>query len=179
MTLPRAAPRLLLIPHALSKTPLSSLQLHCRPLPATLPASAWNLTLVVNLTRRPPIRLPSSGRFSTRLVLFSVQLEEAAVKFLLMGRQGSMVWHPRAIPVSLFLTVCLSLINTPRTATLLSLIMSEYFEAQKRDPQACSFAGNGTVNPNASSSSNASAAASSCLASVTGAQVPVKYLETR
>ena len=90
-----------------------------------------------------------------------------------------MVWHPHAIPVSLFLTVCLSLINAPRTATLLSLIMSEYFEAQKRDPQACSFAGNGTVNPNASSSSNASAVASSCLASVTGAQVPVKYLETR
>jgi hypothetical protein len=102
-TLPRAAPRLLLIPRAPSKTPLSSLQLHCRPLPATLPAGAWTLALVVNLTRRPPIRLPSSGRFSTRLVLFSVQLEEPVIQFLAVVRRGSMVWYPRAIPLPYFL----------------------------------------------------------------------------
>jgi len=102
-TLPRATPRLLLIPHAPSKTPLSSLQLHCRPLPATLPASAWNLTLVVNLTRKLPIRVPSSGRFSTRLVLFSVQLEEAVIQLLAMVRRASMVWYPRAIPLPYFL----------------------------------------------------------------------------
>jgi len=57
-------------------------------------------------------------------------------------------------------------------STLLSLAMSEYFEAESRNPQACSFGGNGTVNAKASSSSNASAVASSCLASATGTQVP-------
>jgi len=57
-------------------------------------------------------------------------------------------------------------------STLLSFVMSEYFEANKRNPQACSFGGNGTVNSKASSSSNASLVASSCLASATGTFVP-------
>jgi len=57
-------------------------------------------------------------------------------------------------------------------STKLSFVMSEYFEANKRNPQACSFGGNGTVNAKASSSSNASLVASSCLASATGTFVP-------
>ncbi|KAH8992101.1 carbohydrate-binding module family 43 protein/Glycoside hydrolase family 72 protein [Lactarius akahatsu] len=57
-------------------------------------------------------------------------------------------------------------------STKLSFAMSEYFEANKRDPQACSFSGNGTVNAKASSSSNATVVASSCLASATGTHVP-------
>lgn len=57
-------------------------------------------------------------------------------------------------------------------ATLLSFVMSEYFEANKRNAQACSFSGNGTVNTKASSSTSATQVASSCLASATGTFVP-------
>ena len=56
-------------------------------------------------------------------------------------------------------------------ASKLSFAMSIYYEANKRNAQACSFAGNGTVNSKASSSS-ATAVASSCLASATGTNVP-------
>ncbi|KAF9045226.1 glycoside hydrolase family 72 protein [Panaeolus papilionaceus] len=45
----------------------------------------------------------------------------------------------------------------------LSYVMSQFFEANKRDPQACSFAGNGTVNTKASTTVAAVAVASSCL----------------
>lgn len=46
----------------------------------------------------------------------------------------------------------------------LSFVMSEFYEANNRNAQACSFAGNGTINSNAPSSvSAANAAASSCL----------------
>jgi len=42
--------------------------------------------------------------------------------------------------------------------------MSLYYEANKRNVQACSFTGNGTVNPNAPTTvSAANAAASSCI----------------
>ena len=109
---------------------------------------------------------------SMRLVLFSVQLEGAVAQFLAMARRGSMVRYPRATPVSLFRLISLSLIDTSRTATLLSFVMSEYFEANKRNAQACSFGGNGTVNAKASSSSNATVVASSCLSSATGTFVP-------
>jgi len=48
-------------------------------------------------------------------------------------------------------------------AVKLSYVMSQYYEANKRNAQACSFAGNGTVNPHASSSVSAVAVASSCI----------------
>jgi len=42
--------------------------------------------------------------------------------------------------------------------------MSLYYEANRKNAQACSFSGNGTVNPNPpSSASAANAAASSCI----------------
>ncbi|KDQ54849.1 carbohydrate-binding module family 43 protein [Jaapia argillacea MUCL 33604] len=48
--------------------------------------------------------------------------------------------------------------------TKLSFVMSEYYEANNRNAQACSFAGNGTVNSHAPSTvSAANSAASSCL----------------
>ncbi|KAI0286688.1 glycoside hydrolase family 72 protein [Russula aff. rugulosa BPL654] len=53
----------------------------------------------------------------------------------------------------------------------LSFAMSIYYEANKRNAQSCSFAGNGTVNSKASTAS-ATAIASSCLASATGTGVP-------
>jgi len=56
-------------------------------------------------------------------------------------------------------------------STKLSFVMSEYYEANKRNAQACSFAGNGTVNSKASTAS-ASSVASSCLASATGTYIP-------
>ena len=83
-----------------------------------------------------------------------------------------MVRSLRATPVSLLRLVSLTFIDTSRTATLLSFVMSEYYEAEKRNAQACSFGGNGTVNSKASSSSNASLVASSCLSSATGTFVP-------
>ncbi|KAI0271621.1 glycoside hydrolase family 72 protein [Gloeopeniophorella convolvens] len=58
-------------------------------------------------------------------------------------------------------------------STKLSFVMSEFFEASKRDPQSCSFGGNGTVNPKVSSSSSATAVASSCLSTATGTSVPI------
>jgi hypothetical protein len=49
-------------------------------------------------------------------------------------------------------------------AVKLSYIMSQYYEVNGRNAQACSFAGNGTVNPLAPSSvSAANSAASSCV----------------
>lgn len=55
----------------------------------------------------------------------------------------------------------------------LSFVMSEYYEANNRDPQACSFSGNGTVNSNAPPSvSAANAAASSCLPNPTATFIP-------
>lgn len=51
--------------------------------------------------------------------------------------------------------------------------MSLYYELNNRNPQSCSFAGNGTVNPNAPTSiSAANAAASSCISSPTATFVP-------
>ncbi|EIN13413.1 glycoside hydrolase family 72 protein [Punctularia strigosozonata HHB-11173 SS5] len=59
-------------------------------------------------------------------------------------------------------------------ATKLSFVMSQYYEANNRDPQACSFAGNGTVNTLApSKASAAQAAESTCVtAGATGTFVP-------
>jgi hypothetical protein len=55
--------------------------------------------------------------------------------------------------------------HTSRVAVKASYVMSLYYEANKKDARACSFAGNGTVNSNApSSASPAAAAASSCVA---------------
>lgn len=51
--------------------------------------------------------------------------------------------------------------------------MSQYYELNNRDGQACSFAGNGTVNPLAPSSvSSANAAASSCISNPDATFVP-------
>ncbi|KAG2129789.1 carbohydrate-binding module family 43 protein/Glycoside hydrolase family 72 protein [Suillus clintonianus] len=56
---------------------------------------------------------------------------------------------------------------------MLSYVMSEYYIANGANAQSCSFGGNGTVNSKApSSASAANAAATSCLASATGASVP-------
>lgn len=52
----------------------------------------------------------------------------------------------------------------------LSFVMSEWYELNNRDPQACSFSGNGTVNSSAASA--ATAAASSCIASASATFVP-------
>ena len=42
--------------------------------------------------------------------------------------------------------------------------MTKYYESQNRNAQACSFAGNGTVNSNAPSSTALDSAVSQCLA---------------
>jgi hypothetical protein len=55
-------------------------------------------------------------------------------------------------------------------ATQLSFVMSQYYEQNQRNAQACSFGGNGTVNK--ASTASASAVASSCLASATGVSTP-------
>ncbi|RXW23863.1 hypothetical protein EST38_g2014 [Candolleomyces aberdarensis] len=52
----------------------------------------------------------------------------------------------------------------------LSYIMSQYYEAEGRNAQACDFAGNGTVN--SGSTAAAAAAASSCIASPSATFVP-------
>ncbi|KAK1232387.1 1,3-beta-glucanosyltransferase [Marasmius sp. AFHP31] len=54
----------------------------------------------------------------------------------------------------------------------LSYIMSEYYESENRNPQACSFAGNATVNNQTPSSAAAGAAASSCIANPSATFVP-------
>ncbi|KAF8973849.1 glycoside hydrolase family 72 protein [Flammula alnicola] len=54
----------------------------------------------------------------------------------------------------------------------LSFVMSEYYEANNRNAQACSFAGNGTVNSKAPTSSAASAVASSCIANPSATFAP-------
>ncbi|KAI0047670.1 carbohydrate-binding module family 43 protein [Auriscalpium vulgare] len=55
----------------------------------------------------------------------------------------------------------------------LSFVFSQYYEANNRDPQSCSFAGNGSVNANAPTSvSAANSVASSCLASASSTFTP-------
>jgi len=57
--------------------------------------------------------------------------------------------------------------------TQLSFAMSEYFQAQNRDPVSCSFAGNATINSGAPTSADAAdAAASSCLSGATSTFTP-------
>ncbi|CAA7259990.1 unnamed protein product [Cyclocybe aegerita] len=53
----------------------------------------------------------------------------------------------------------------------LSYVMSQFYEANDRNPQSCSFAGNGTVNPLAPTGS-ASSAASSCIANPSAVFTP-------
>jgi len=58
-------------------------------------------------------------------------------------------------------------------AIQLSYVMSLYYELNNYNPQACSFAGNGTVNPNApTNASAANAAASSCISNPSATFVP-------
>lgn len=54
----------------------------------------------------------------------------------------------------------------------LSYVMSEYYEANNRQAQACSFAGNGTVNAAATTATLAPAAASQCLSNAAATFVP-------
>jgi len=55
----------------------------------------------------------------------------------------------------------------------LSYVMSQFFEINNRNPQSCSFAGNGTVNPHASTSTSAAvAAASSCISNPSATFTP-------
>ncbi|KAG7099572.1 hypothetical protein E1B28_001402 [Marasmius oreades] len=55
----------------------------------------------------------------------------------------------------------------------LSYVMSQHYEKNNRDAQACSFGGNGTVNPLApSSASAANSAASSCISNPSATFVP-------
>ena len=56
---------------------------------------------------------------------------------------------------------------------MLSFVMTQWYELQNQNEQACSFNGNGTVNPSAAPNVSAvNAAASSCLASATGVSTP-------
>ena len=58
-------------------------------------------------------------------------------------------------------------------ATQLSFVMSEFYEANNRNPQSCDFAGNATVNKNAPSTiQDANAAASSCLSNPSATFTP-------
>ncbi len=50
--------------------------------------------------------------------------------------------------------------------------MSQYYEVNNRDAQACSFAGNGTINALAPSSTAANAVASSCIATPSATFTP-------
>ncbi|KAG6891397.1 hypothetical protein C0992_007621 [Termitomyces sp. T32_za158] len=55
----------------------------------------------------------------------------------------------------------------------LSFAMSTFYQFSNRNPQACSFAGNGTINPSApTDTSAANAAASSCFSNVAATFVP-------
>ncbi|KAI0028292.1 glycoside hydrolase family 72 protein [Vararia minispora EC-137] len=57
--------------------------------------------------------------------------------------------------------------------TQLSYVMTQYYESQNEVAQACSFAGNGTVNTAAGTNvASENSAISSCLASATGTSVP-------
>ncbi|KAH9982154.1 Glucanosyltransferase-domain-containing protein [Lactifluus volemus] len=53
-----------------------------------------------------------------------------------------------------------------------SFAMTEWYEANGHNAVACSFAGNGTVNSKASTSSSAAQVASACLSTATGTFVP-------
>ncbi len=87
------------------------------------------------------------------------------------GQTGTYGLVSACDPCKLLLSARVTPVDMVIIATKLSFLMSLYYEANKRNAQACSFAGNGTVN-NKASSASASAVASSCLASATGVSVP-------
>lgn len=82
------------------------------------------------------------------------------------------VWRLNVIPVSSLSGVAFLSFNMFLIATQLSFAMSEWYEANKRDAQACSFAGNGTVNAKASTASSAAQVLNACLATATSTFVP-------
>lgn len=71
---------------------------------------------------------------------------------------------PVAIPVSVYLARKTHELIISLIAIKLSYVMSEFFERENRAAEACSFAGNGTVNTLASTTQSATALASSCIA---------------
>jgi 1,3-beta-glucanosyltransferase GAS1 len=98
-------------------------------------------------------------------------LEETVILYPQMVRAGRTVLQLHATLVILFYLHAFKSADMLVIATKLSFVMSQYYEANKRNAQACSFGGNGTVNSKASTAS-ASSVASSCLASATGTNVP-------
>jgi hypothetical protein len=104
-------------------------------------------------------------------VVFLALLVETVIRYLQMVKPGrTVLWRHATLVISLYLLAFISA-DILLIATKLSFTMSQYYEANKRSAQACSFGGNGTVNSKASTAS-ASAVASSCLASATGTNVP-------
>lgn len=86
------------------------------------------------------------------------------------GQNGTYGLASACDPCKSTLSACVTYANRLIIATKLSFVMSLYYESQNRNAQACSFAGNGTVNK--ASTAAASAVASSCLASATGVSTP-------
>jgi hypothetical protein len=132
---------------------------------------AYRLTLTAYSIPRFPTRPPSSVRSLTQRVVFLALLEETAILYPQMVRAGRTVLQLHATLVILFYLHAFTCADMLVIATKLSFVMSQYYEANKRNAQSCSFGGNGTVNSKASTAS-ASSVASSCLASATGTNVP-------
>jgi hypothetical protein len=82
-------------------------------------------------------------------------------------------------PSTSFVTMSFPLLKLHYAAIKLSYVMSQYYEANGRNAQSCSFAGNGTVNSLAPSSvSVATAAASSCIANPSAVFTPTPVSAT-
>lgn len=86
-------------------------------------------------------------------------------------RMEHMDVFPAAIPVRpTAFSPCAALIHC-FVAIKLSYVMSEYYERNNKDAQACSFSGNGTVN-SAASNAVATSAATSCVSNPSATFVP-------
>lgn len=111
--------------------------------------------------------LKLSASCSTLAAVFLERRGEAATTLLVTALAVFMDVSLAVIPVSTSgSTDQMIRLRSPLfvLAIKLSFVMSQYYEANNRDGQACSFAGNGTVNPLAPSSvSAANSAASSCI----------------
>jgi hypothetical protein len=98
----------------------------------------------------------------------------AAVILAAMVKRAYTAVFQGVIQVGIFFDFFLSPLDLfLKLAIKLSYVMSEWYELNAHNAQACSFAGNGTVNPlAASTTSAANTAATSCLANFAATFVP-------
>ena len=170
--------------------PIRAVRQRALPLsrPSTFPrrltnlrATAWRTLSAADSHLRQATTQALLALFSTLRVASLVRKARAVLILAVTDKLGRTAASLGVTRVSCYVLYFLS-IRTKYVSILaikLSFIMSEWYELNNHDGQACSFAGNGTVNPLAPSTvSAANAAASSCVPNAGATFVPTALSTT-